>query len=149
MKISTKGRYGLEALMDMAMQTDDAPVKISSIAQRQGLSEKYLEQIFSALKNNGIVISVRGAQGGYLLARPTNQITVREILTALEGPLSPVACATKGCDAECGRFDLCVTKAFWGNMAEALNQTTEAIVLSDLVECIKDQNHQDQLDFSI
>ena len=149
MKISTKGRYGLEALLDMAMQIDEAPIKISSIAMRQGLSEKYLEQIFSSLKNNGIVRSVRGAQGGYLLARPINQITVREILTALEGPLSPVACATKGCDVECGRFDFCVTKAFWGDMAEALNQATEAISLSDVLECLKEENNSTQLDFSI
>jgi len=149
MKISTKGRYGLEALLDMALHTDEAPIKISSIAQRQGISEKYLEQIFSTLKNSDIVKSVRGAQGGYLLARPAHQITVRQILTALEGPLSPVACASMGRDAACGRFDFCVTRTFWGDMAEALNQTTEAIALSDLLECLKEENNNNHLDFSI
>ena len=93
MKLSTKGRYGLRALIDLAQNSTEEPVSITSIAERQEISERYLEQLMSKLKKSGIVKSIRGAAGGYILARPMEEISVGDILRALEGSLDPVDCA--------------------------------------------------------
>jgi Rrf2 family cysteine metabolism transcriptional repressor len=92
MKISTKGRYGLEALVALALHQGEGPVSLKSISERCGLSEAYILQIFLVLRRAGIVTSTRGAQGGYMLSREPLQITAGEVLVALEGPLSPVSC---------------------------------------------------------
>lgn len=149
MKISTKGRYGLEALVDMAIHSDGTHINSKSIAERQGISEKYLEQIFSTLKNSGIIQSVRGAQGGYLLTDSPQNITVRQILNALEGPLSPVACVAEGQESQCKRYDFCVTRIFWRSMMEELNRVTEAVTLEDLVTCYKVQKTENNLEYYI
>lgn len=140
MKISTKGRYGLEALLDMAVYSDGSHTNIKSIAERQGIPEKYLEQIFTLLKRSGIIKSVRGAQGGYLLAETPDKISIRQILNALEGPLSPVSCVVDGQESDCKRFDSCVTRAFWRRMMEELNRVTEATSLADLMDCHQTDN---------
>jgi Rrf2 family transcriptional regulator, cysteine metabolism repressor len=149
MRISTKGRYGLEALVDMAIHSDGTHMNSKSIADRQGISEKYLEQIFSALKKSGIICSVRGAQGGYLLAETPDKITVRQILNALEGPLSPVACVVEGQESQCKRYDFCVTRIFWRSMMEELNRVTEAITLADLVTCCQTEKPKNNLEYYI
>jgi Rrf2 family transcriptional regulator, cysteine metabolism repressor len=149
MKISTKGRYGLEALLDMAIHSDGTHLNIKGIADRQGIPEKYLEQIFSTLKKNGIIISVRGAQGGYLLAEMPDKITVRQILNALEGPLSPVACVVEGQETDCKRYDFCVTRTFWRSMMEELNRVTDAVSLADLMECYQSENLEKNLEYYI
>jgi Rrf2 family transcriptional regulator, cysteine metabolism repressor len=149
MKISTKGRYGLEALLDMAIHSDGSLMNIKSIAGRQRIPEKYLEQIFSALKKGGIIISVRGAQGGYMLNGRPEKITVRQILNALEGPLSPVACVVEEQQIDCQRYDLCVTRTFWRNMMEELNRVTDAVTLADLIECYQTENQVKNFDYSI
>ena len=99
-KLSTKGRYGLRALIDLAQYSEQTPVSITSISSRQDLSERYLEQLMSMLKKAGLVRSVRGAGGGYVLAKPADQISVGDVLRALEGSLEPVDCA--GLDPEGG-----------------------------------------------
>lgn len=149
MKISTKGRYGLEALLDMAIHSDGTHMSIKSIAERQSIPEKYLEQIFGVLKREGVISSVRGTQGGYLLSDTPDKITVRQILNALEGPLSPVACVAEGQDAYCKRIDFCVTRIFWRSMMEELNRITEAITLADLVECYKAESLERNLEYYI
>ena len=93
MKLSTKGRYGLRALIDLAQNSGEEPVSITSISTRQDLSERYLEQLMSMLKKAGLVRSVRGAGGGYVLARKLEEISVGDVLRALEGSLEPVDCA--------------------------------------------------------
>ena len=93
MKLSTKGRYGLRALIDLAQYSEETPVSITSISKRQDISERYLEQLMSMLKKAGIVKSIRGANGGYILARDAKEISVGEVLRALEGSLEPVECA--------------------------------------------------------
>ena len=90
MKLSTKGRYGLRAVVDLALHQEEEAVSLSSIAERQHISMSYLEQLIARLKKAGIVGSVRGAQGGYMLAKPAGEISVGEILRALEGSLNPV-----------------------------------------------------------
>ena len=92
MKLSTKGRYGLRAMIDLAQYSEQEAVSISSIAQRQNISESYLEQLVAKLKKSGLVMSTRGAQGGYRLARPADEISVGDVLRALEGGLNLVEC---------------------------------------------------------
>lgn len=133
MKISTKGIYGLEAILDIAINLSNGPVKIRSISERQGISDKYLEQIFRILKKNNLVNSIRGAKGGYVLSKSPQEMTVKEILDILEGPLSPVDCVVEG-DC-CNRFEGCATKIVWSSVREELDAITEAVTIADLVDC--------------
>lgn len=149
MKISTKGKYGLEALLDLTLHSDGTHLNIKSIAERQGISEKYLEQIFGTLKKQGVIRSQRGAQGGYYLADSPDKITVRQILTALEGPLSPVSCVSDSRHAGCERYDFCVTRRFWLGMAEELNRVTDRVTLADLAKCHEELIRENNSDYSI
>lgn len=131
MKISTKGRYGLRAVLDIAMH--DEAASVSSIAARQFISENYLERIIAMLKKAGIVNSLRGAQGGYVLARPAEKISVGEVLRALEGDLNPVDCAEiDGSGELCEGADTCVTKFVWKKIAESINQAVDSLMISEL-----------------
>ena len=134
MKISTKGRYGLRALIDLAQYSEIEPVSISSIATRQGISERYLEQLMTLLKKAGLIKSIRGAGGGYVLAKEISDISVGDVLRALEGSLEPVECAayhsTESCEAAGG----CVTKYVWQRINESINRTVDEISLKQLVE---------------
>lgn len=133
MKLSTKGRYGLRALIDLAQYSEQEAVSISSIAQRQNISESYLEQLVAKLRKAGLVKSIRGAQGGYKLARPAASISVGDILRALEGNLEAVECTAhtqEGCDGS----DLCVTKYVWQRINESIARTVDEMMLDQLVE---------------
>ena len=133
MKLSTKGRYGLRALIDLAQYSEQEAVSISSIAQRQNISESYLEQLVAKLRKAGLVKSIRGAQGGYKLARPAASISVGDILRALEGNLEAVECTAhtqEGCDGS----DLCVTKYVWQRINESISRTVDEMMLDQLVE---------------
>ena len=136
MKISTKGRYGLKAIVDIAysMQKSDGKcVSVKSIAERQGISENYLEQIMAPLKRARIVHSIRGANGGYYLAKPAEELTAGEVLRILEGPLVPVDCVIDGANV-CGRVDcsLCVMKDSWHLITEKVNEVIDAITIGEL-----------------
>ena len=134
MKLSTKGRYGLRAMVDIAGNGGEGAVSISSIAQRQNLSESYLEQLMSLLRKAGIIESVRGAGGGYRLARPPQSISVGEVLRALEGDLNPVECSARsGAGEPCAAEDTCVTKYVWQRISQSINETVDQIFLSDLL----------------
>lgn len=137
MKISTKGRYGLEAIVDLAIHSSEGLVNLKSISERCGLPEAYILQIFLTLRRAGIVNSIRGAQGGYVLARSASEITVGEILTTLEGPLSPVACVNDGEEASCERYGECMTRSFWEEIKVALNDVVDSITIEDLVNCYR------------
>ena len=133
MKLSTKGRYGLRALIDLAQYSEQEAVSISSISQRQNISESYLEQLVAKLRKAGLVTSIRGAQGGYRLARPASTISVGDILRALEGNLEAVECTAhteEGCDGS----DLCVTKYVWQRINESIAKTVDEMMLDQLVE---------------
>ena len=132
MKISTKGRYALRLMLDIALADSDRPVPLRDVAQRQEISEKYLEQIVTQLCRAGLVQSVRGAGGGYLLTRKPEEYTVGEILRTLEGDLAPVNCHPDG--ACCERADQCVTKEIWDRIQAAVNNVVDHIYLSELVE---------------
>lgn len=132
MKLSTKGRYGLRALIDLALYSENETVSIQSIARRQNISDSYLEQLMRKLRSAGLIISVRGAQGGYKLARPANEISVGDVLRALEGSLEAVTCG--GEDNSCQGADLCVTKFVWERINSSIRDTVDSIKLSQLVE---------------
>lgn len=132
MKLSTKGRYGLRALIDLALYSENETVSIQSIARRQNISDSYLEQLMRKLRSAGLIVSVRGAQGGYKLARPVNEISVGDVLRALEGSLEAVTCG--GEDNSCQGADLCVTKFVWERINSSIRDTVDSIKLSQLVE---------------
>ncbi len=135
MKLSTKGRYGLRAVLDLALHCEEEAIALSSIAERQGISISYLEQLIAKLKKAGIVESKRGAQGGYILARPAEEISVGDILRACEGDLHPVDCAeVYGGKSSCKSADLCVTKYVWKRISDSINSAVDALMLSELVE---------------
>ena len=132
MKISTKGRYGLRIMTDIAINEEQGCVSIKDIAQREHLSEKYLEQIIGLLSRENLVQSVRGAKGGYHLTKNAGEITVEEILNATEGSLAPVACAA---DSDCcENYCDCVTSFIWTEIYDAVIDVVSRITLSDLVE---------------
>ncbi|MBO5198592.1 MAG: RrF2 family transcriptional regulator [Lachnospiraceae bacterium] len=139
MKLSTKGRYGLRAVVDLAMHADEEAVSLSSVAERQHISMSYLEQLIAKLKKAGIVSSVRGSQGGYVLAKTPEEISVGDILRALEGSLNPVDCAAITGEGEsCGGSGSCVTKYVWQRITDSINDTVDSIRLSELIDRGKD-----------
>lgn len=133
MKLSTKGRYGLRALIDLAQYSEEEAVSIASIAARQNISESYLEQLVAKLKKAGLVVSIRGAQGGYRLARPADTVSVGDVLRALEGNLEAVECSAHT-DEGCQGADLCVTKYVWQRINESIARTVDEMMLDQLVE---------------
>ena len=135
MKISTKGRYGLRAMIDLAVYSETEPVSIQSIAERQGISERYLEQLMASLKKAGLVASIRGAGGGYQLTRATSSISVGDVLRALEGDLDAVTCsATAEQEGGCENAGLCVTKYVWQRINESITHAVDTMYLEQLVE---------------
>jgi len=150
MKISTKGRYTLEAVVDLAYHSELALESLKNVADRLSISKNYLEQQFVLLRKIGIVESVRGPQGGYKLAKLPSEITVGEILRAVEGNLSPVTCAETGeCNQPCGDYNLCVTKTVWQNMMLEINKVVDGITIEDLVKAYKDQQTMDVIEYFI
>lgn len=133
MKLSTKGRYGLKAMFQLAISQGHGPVPLKQIAEKQNLSENYLEQLFSTLRKDGLLNSVRGAQGGYLLSRPPEEITVGNILRSLEGELSPSDCIIDGL-SECERETMCVTKNVWIKIKDSIDEVVDSITLKDMIE---------------
>lgn len=133
MKISTKGRYAVRVMLDLAAHNTGEYIKVKSIAERQDLSEKYLEQIISVLNKAGYVKSVRGAQGGYRLAKDPKEYTVGMILRLTEGSLAPVACL-EGDSNECERCDTCDTLAVWKQLQDAINGVVDHVTVADLLE---------------
>ncbi|MFB5190011.1 cysteine metabolism transcriptional regulator CymR [Alicyclobacillus fastidiosus] len=123
MKISTKGRYGLMLLVDLAQQGSDSPISLKSIAERQGLSEHYLEQLIAPLRNAGFVRSIRGAYGGYVLAKSPQDIVVKDIILTLEGPITIV-----DEDLDDG------LETLWTRLRTAISDVLEGVTLQDLVE---------------
>ena len=141
MKISTKGRYALRLMIDLAMNSVGEPVSLKDVAKRQGISEKYLEQIISVLNRAGYVKSIRGAQAGYLLRRAPEEYTVGMILRLTEGSLAPVTCVEDG-DFPCERQENCVTVILWKKINDAINSVVDSITLQDLVDWQNEKNGQ-------
>lgn len=146
MKISTKGRYAVRVMLDLALNNTGECIKVKDIAARQGISEKYLEQIISALSLAGYVKSMRGAQGGYRLAKAPEEYTVGMILRVTEGSLAPVACLEDGADV-CERCDTCETLEVWKELARAIDAVVDGVTIADLAN--RHRKRLEALDYSI
>lgn len=149
MKISTRGRYALEAVLDMALHVSDGHESLKNISDRTGISENYLEQIFAVLRKKGIVESVRGAQGGYKLTRPPEEITAGEVICALEGPLAPVSCLLMEDGEHCGMPSNCATKLLWKKIMDELNAVADSCSISDLMKSYVCMNEADYIEYYI
>lgn len=138
MKVSTRGRYALRLMIDLAENGGESLVTLRDVAQRQEISVKYLEQIVSVLSKAGLVRSSRGPQGGYSLSRPAEEYTVGDILRLTEGDLAPVSCL-EGEENQCSRCDRCGTVGFWNGLYAVVNQYIDRFTLADLVNSRKEK----------
>ncbi|MGD9123509.1 MAG: Rrf2 family transcriptional regulator [Desulfarculaceae bacterium] len=138
MKLSTRGRYGVRAMLELAMQSGEGPVPLRDLAARQEISAKYLEQLLIPLKGAGLVKSVRGARGGYMLAKEPPTITLYEIVRSLEGPLAPVECVQD--PKYCDRVGGCTVHLVWGEMGDMLVNFLDNLTLAEMVERQHEKN---------
>ena len=133
MKISTKGRYALRTMLDLATQDKGRLVPLKDVAYRQNITIKYLEQVMNLLSKAGYVRSVRGAGGGYRLAKDPSEYTVGDILRVAEGSLAPIACLEDDVN-QCPRASECLTLPFWTGLAEVINNYVDSVTLEDLAQ---------------
>ncbi|GFP75251.1 RrF2 family transcriptional regulator [Clostridium fungisolvens] len=130
MKLSTKGRYGVKAMVDLAINYGEAPVSIKTISERQSISEYYLEQLFSPLRKAKLIKSIRGAQGGYVLNKEPKDITVADIMDVLEGPIEIAECVD---GTACDNVDCCATTLLWKKIKNSIDDVMESVTLQDIV----------------
>ncbi|MEA5059533.1 MAG: Rrf2 family transcriptional regulator [Clostridia bacterium] len=143
MKLSTRGRYGLKAMVDLAVNYGGGMVSTATLAAMQGISDAYLEQLIAALRKAGLVNSVRGAQGGYSLARPPDQINVNEVLRVLEGSTTVMECV--GTErAECGNACSCSARPLWLKLQNRIDEVLDSTTLADMAEDYKFQRNRMQ-----
>jgi Rrf2 family cysteine metabolism transcriptional repressor len=131
MKLSTRTRYGIRAIFELAQYEGQRPLQLRAIAERQDISVKYLEQLMGVLRSAGIVRSVRGSKGGYALARPPEQIKLSEVFHCLEGPVTTTECVED--EDYCKRSADCAAREVWVAVEAAINQVLDAITLADMV----------------
>ena len=146
MKVSTKGRYAIRLMIDIGVQNDGF-VRLKDVARRQEISIKYLEQIVGSLQKAGLLMSSRGAQGGYRLSKDPEDYTIGEILRATEGSIAPVNCLEDEVNG-CSRSHLCSTVGFWQGLNKVINDYLESHTLSELME-IEKANQEKTIDYSI
>lgn len=133
MKLSTKGRYGVKAMFELALHYGETdPVAIKVIADNQDISESYLEQLFGTLRKAGLITSTRGAQGGYALSKAPEEITIADILNVLEGPIEVSECLMDD-EAPCSKMNYCATRLLWQKISDSINQVTNSTTLQDVV----------------
>jgi Rrf2 family protein len=132
MKLSTKGRYALRAMLDLAQHYDKGLIMVKDVAKRQGVSERYLEHLFLSLKKAGLVNSIRGARGGFILSRPPVEITLNDIVRVSEGSLALVDCAADA--GSCPRSSTCATRDIWLELQSVLENKLGSLTLQDLVK---------------
>ena len=137
MKFSTKTRYGLRAMLDLAMHSGEGMILLKDVARRQEISERYLENIMRVLIANGLVNSAQGRKGGFTLAKTAEQIQLNEIIEALEGSMAPVSCVDNS--KLCNRTAICVTRDIWKKLKKAMADVLDSITLQELVEMQKDK----------
>ena len=130
MRISTRGRYGLRAMFELALRFGEGPILMSTVAKSQGLSRKHLHALLTALKSAGLVHSVRGPGGGFVLTRSPDQIRLNEILHALEGPISVVHCVLD--KQACDRADRCAARRVWQQLSAAIESVLDNVTLEDM-----------------
>jgi Rrf2 family protein len=135
MRLSTKSRYGVRAIFDIAYHSEGLETQVKDISRRQEISPRYIEQIFQKLKRAGIIDSKRGPKGGYFLIRKPDEITVGEIIRVTEGDIDPVLCLDPNDrDRPCGRSKECVTRVIWNEAGNRLKEYFDSVTLKDLCE---------------
>lgn len=141
MKLSTRTRYGMRALLELARHYGKGPLQTRTIAEHEDISGKYLEQLMATLKSAGFVRSLRGSKGGYMLAKAPNQIRLNEVFNCLEGPVATVECVED--EDYCERVADCVTRGVWSQVQQAITNVLQSITLQDLVDRAKDKQALD------
>ncbi len=134
MKLSTKGRYGVKAMFALAQKYGRGPIPLKNIAKEQGISEPYLEQIISSLRKAGLVKSVRGAQGGYMLTKDPARITVGDIIRILEGPIVPTDCVIDNDNITCQNARGCIPREVWKKVKDSVNEVMDSITLKQMCD---------------
>jgi len=134
MKLSTKGKYGVRAVFEIARHYGKGPISIKEIAERQGISFSYLEQILHKLGKAGLIGSVRGPAGGYLLARKPSELTIGDIVRVLEGPIALSHCLEPGDSADCYQADDCVARMVWAKVGAKIEEALDSISFHDLLQ---------------
>lgn len=147
MRLSTKGRYGLKAMFDLALHYGDGPISLKSVAERQSISDHYLEQLIAGLRKAGLVKSVRGAQGGYMLAENPSKITVGDIIRVLEGPLGPSDCVLEDEPTTCNNAECCVTRTVWEKIRVSISEVIDSITLQNMLDDYEKINHANKDNF--
>ena len=132
MKLSTKGRYGVKAMFELALQYGGEPVSIKEIAEKLNISDYYLEQLFGTLRKSGLINSTRGAQGGYVLSKAPELITAADILNVLEGPIEISDCIAD--DMNCSRSNYCATRLLWIKISDSVNNVINSVTLQDMLD---------------
>lgn len=132
MKLSTRGRYGIHAMYELAVNYGGAPVSIKSVAEKQDIPEAYLEQLIAVLRRDELVVSIRGAQGGYRLSRAPDEITVGDVLRSLEGGLKLLDCLME--ENTCGKSCACPSRVVWKRLSDGLNEIVDSITLKDMID---------------
>lgn len=140
LRLSTRGRYGLMAMFQLALEYGKGPIPLKNVANEQGLSESYLEQLFSTLRKDGLINSVRGAQGGYMLALEPSEITVGQVLRSLEGDLSPADCVGNDSASDCSKEYGCATKLVLMEIKNSIDQVIDSISLKNMVDEVEKQD---------
>jgi Rrf2 family protein len=138
-KLSTRGDYAVRVLLELALERDQEWVALAELAERTGISAKYLEQILMRLRTARVVTAKRGAGGGYALARPSAEVTIGEVVRVMDGPLAPSPCASRTAHAPCPEYrcpseEGCVLRGLWVEVREAISQVVDATTFGDLVE---------------
>jgi Rrf2 family protein len=132
MQLSTRGRYAVRAMVDLALHAEGGPVSRAEIARRQGISPDYIAQLFLRLQRAGLVRGIRGPGGGYVLGRDAAEIRVGDIVRTVEGPMALVGCVESGGEVACSRAGGCVTRRLWQRVSEAISETLNGVTLADL-----------------
>jgi len=141
MKVSTRTRYGIRAILDLAEYTGEGPLQLRLIAQHQDISIKYLEQLMAILRSAGFIRSIRGAKGGYVLAKAPNEIRLDDVFKSLEGPVVTADCVES--EDYCARSADCVVKHVWAEVEQAVMNVLQSVTLQDLVDRAKDEKGSD------
>lgn len=138
MKLSTRAEYGLRAMFELARKYGQGPVSLRIIAEDQEISENYLEHLIAVLRKSGLVESIRGPQGGYMLAASPQTITVGDVVRAVEGPIAPMDCVNEGMEIDCGRAGCCASRVIWKKVRDSISEVLDGYSLEDMVREAKE-----------
>lgn len=134
MRLSVRGQYGVRAVVELAARHQTSPLPLPEIARTQGISPSYLERVLRTLRQAGLILSVRGAHGGYRLARSPGEITVGQVIRALEGPIAPVACVSESDPEPCDHAVNCPTRAAWLRLRDGIAAALDTMTIADLLD---------------